>query len=121
VLPHLEPAVAAMLELQTLTGMRPGEVCNIRWADIDETPVVVDDVPCWTYWPHTSKTEHRGVRASYPLAPRAQAILEPFRKLPTAFVFSPADAMHELGRRRRAARETPPTKQMRERDAAPGR
>jgi integrase len=121
VLAHLQPTIAAMLEIQFLTGMRPGEVCNMRWQDIDETPVIVDGVPCWTYFLSSSKTEHHGVCASYPLAPRVQSILRRFRKPPEAFVFSPCDAMLDLGRKRRAERQTPPSKQMRERDAAPGR
>jgi integrase len=35
VLPHLNRHVAAMVQLQLLTGMRPGEVCLMRVGDID--------------------------------------------------------------------------------------
>ena len=37
VLPYVLPPVAAMVELQLLTGMRPGEVCRMRPCDMDTT------------------------------------------------------------------------------------
>ncbi|MCH7988934.1 MAG: hypothetical protein IID46_07255 [Planctomycetes bacterium] len=37
VLPHVLPPVAAMIRLQRLTGMRPGEVVLMRIGDIDRT------------------------------------------------------------------------------------
>ena len=37
VLPHVPSVVAAMIQLQMLTGMRPGEVCAMRACDIDHT------------------------------------------------------------------------------------
>ncbi len=33
--------VAAMVRLQALCGMRPGEVCGMRWADIDKASIPV--------------------------------------------------------------------------------
>src|SRR4051794_41808518 len=35
VLPHVLPPVAAMIELQLLTGARPGELCVMRACDLD--------------------------------------------------------------------------------------
>jgi hypothetical protein len=37
VLPYTTHAVAAMIELQLLTGMRPGEVCQLRPCDLDRS------------------------------------------------------------------------------------
>jgi integrase len=45
VLRYLTPTIAAMVRLQRLTGMRPGEVCIMRACDIDMT----EDV--WLYEP----------------------------------------------------------------------
>jgi integrase len=50
VLPHLRPTVAAMVEVQLLTGMRPGEVCRLRPADIDQSN------PVWLFRPVQFKT-----------------------------------------------------------------
>lgn len=46
-LPHLEPMVAAMVRLQRLTGMRPGEVCTIRGKDLDTENYSDDDTRVW--------------------------------------------------------------------------
>ena len=40
VLPHLLPEVAAMVELQRLTAMRPGETCGLRPRDLDRSGAV---------------------------------------------------------------------------------
>jgi hypothetical protein len=37
ILPHLTPSVRAMVEVQRLTGMRPGEVCRMTTGPIDRT------------------------------------------------------------------------------------
>jgi integrase len=119
---HLPRVPAAMLRLQALIGCRPGEVCAIRWCDIDKTPVKVGEIACWTYYVAGAKAEHHGKVTSYAITPRAQQILEQFPpRSPGAFLFSPADTMRELGVVRRQHRKTPSTKQMRNRDAADGR
>lgn len=103
-LPFLSRQVAAMVRLQQLTGMRPGEVVLMRWADID----VTGDV--WIYEPLDHKNRYRGHRRLVTLGPKAQEDLRPFLcKKPDEFLFSPADA--EAGRNvaRRAARKTPMT------------
>ena len=53
-LPHLPPAVRAIVELQLLTGARPSEVCLMRPCDIT---LGTDGV--WTYRPSRHKTEHQ--------------------------------------------------------------
>jgi len=54
VMPFVLPEVAAMIALQRLTGMRPGEVCGMRATDID----MGGDV--WLYRPAAHKTAWRG-------------------------------------------------------------
>ena len=97
--PHVAPQVWAMVELQRLTGMRPGEVVSMRSRDIDVTGRV------WIYRPESHKTEHHGRERIIHLGPRAQAVLRPWlRPDLAAFLFSPAeaeDARHVEQRRNR--------------------
>lgn len=94
----------AMIRLQLLTGMRPGEVCIMRPCDID----VSEDV--WVYTPFEHKTEHHGRRRRVFLGPRAQQILVPFLKRPAnAFCFSPREAMAERWAACKTHRQTPNT------------
>jgi integrase len=87
VLPHLMPAVAAMVQLQRLTGMRPGEVCRLTTAQIDRT------VDPWVYRPTKHKTKHRGKDRAIPLGPRAKELLTPWlRADPDKPLFSPRDS-----------------------------
>ena len=93
-LDHASQQVKAMIELQLLTGMRPGEVCSIRTGQIDTTGKL------WTYKPATHKTQHYGHERTIYLGPKAQSVLGPLLKPDLqAFVFSPADA--EAHRRER--------------------
>jgi integrase len=106
VLVKLSRHVAAMVEVELLSGMRPGEVCNMRWCDID----VSRDV--WVYKPPHHKTAHRGKSRLITLGPKAQEILAKF--LPERigsddYIFSPAAAEAERVANRRAARKTPLT------------
>ena len=52
--PHVARQVWAMVELQRLSGMRPGEVCIMRTIDIDTSGAI------WIYTPESHKTEHHG-------------------------------------------------------------
>lgn len=67
VLPHLNRHVRAMVELQRLTGMRPGEVCGLTFAEVDRV-----------YCPARHKTAHRGKERAVFLGPRARAVLLAF-------------------------------------------
>ena len=71
-LPHLPQAVADMVRLQRLTGMRPGEVVLIRPSDVDRSGAV------WQYRPAEHKMEHKGRGRVILLGPQAQAILLPY-------------------------------------------
>lgn len=83
----LNPVVAAMVQVQLLTGMRPQDIRNLRTCDLDQTGDV------WVYKCWTHKTEHHGHTRRVAIGPRAQLKLQPFLKPknPEAFVFSPKD------------------------------
>lgn len=100
-LPHLARQVQAMIRLQLLTGMRPGEVVIMRGCDLDTGGNV------WVYRPLRHKTEHHGVVREVRLGPKAQEIIRPFLKPDLqAYLFSPAEAESERQAARRAARKT---------------
>ncbi len=104
VLKLVAPQVAAMIRLQLLTGMRPGEVMQMRGCDIDVSGSI------WVYRPARHKTEHHGRQRVIYLGPKAQDLLRPFLSEDrTAWIFSPREAMAHIQRERRAARQTPMT------------
>jgi integrase len=101
-LPYMAPTVAAMVELQRLTGMRPGEVCIVRTCDVDTSG------PIWVYRPEHHKMQYRGRSRQVFVGPKAQDMLRPWlRPDLTAYVFSPAGADQERREARHAARKTP--------------
>jgi integrase len=100
-LPFLLPAVAAMVRLQRLTGMRPGEVCRVRACDLDMSGAV------WFFRPANHKTAYRGRARVVALGPKAQAIVKNFLTLDTqAFLFSPQRAIEARRVAGRAVRKT---------------
>lgn len=102
-LPHLPPIVAAMVRLQQLTGMRPGEVCAMRPQDVT---LFDDGTAC--YRPETHKMEHHGRERRVFLGPRSVALLRPYLERDGgAFCFSPAEVMDWRRALRSAARRTP--------------
>jgi integrase len=101
-LPFLRPAVRAMVEVQLLTGMRPGEVCQLRPADLDSGD------PVWFFRPRRYKTRHRAKTRVVAIGPRAQAVLAAFTPAdPSDFFFSPRRVVAQLHAERAAARKTP--------------
>lgn len=87
VLPYLSRQVQTMIELQRLTGMRPGEVAAMRSGDVDATGSV------WTFTPEHHKTWHHGKRRTIYIGPRAQSVLKPWlRSDGFAYLFSPRHA-----------------------------
>ncbi len=88
--PYVARQVWAMVLLQGLTGMRPGEVTMMRACDIEMSG------PVWIYTPESHKTEHHGKERLIYLGPRAQAVLKPWlRGQSTAYLFSPREALEE--------------------------
>lgn len=102
ILPFLRPAVRAMVELQQLTGMRPGEVVRLRPIDLDRTGQV------WHFKPEQHKNAHRGKSRVVAIGPQAQAILVPFTPFnPSDYFFSPRRAVGQQHTERSEARVTP--------------
>jgi len=100
--PFVARQVWAMVELQRLSGMRPGEVVSMRTIDLDTSGRV------WTYTPESHKTEHHGRPRAIQLGPRAQAVLRPWLRADlSACLFSPAEATAERRAVKRARRKTP--------------
>ena len=62
-----------MIQLQSLTGMRPGEVVIMRGCDLDTTGKI------WTYGPARHKTEHHGIARLVYVGPQAQGVRRPCR------------------------------------------
>jgi integrase len=113
IIPHCPSPVAAMLELQWLTGMRSGEVRIMRTLDIDQSAPT-----CWLYRPGSNEGEHglhknawRGQSRVIVLGPKAIALVAPWLRPddPEAFLFQPRQAVEERNARRRTQRRTPRT------------
>jgi integrase len=85
------PEVKAMIELQLLTGMRSGEVCQMRTCDLDTTGEL------WCYRPSRHKTEHHDVVREIWLGPKAQGVLRPWLLTNvTEAIFSPLRARERI-------------------------
>ncbi len=102
--PFVSNEVWGMIQLQLVTGMRPGEVCILRSKDLDRSDVV------WRYRPQTHKTAHHGRQRLIFIGPRGQQILRPFLELADQeYVFSPTHATKVHNDSRRNARKSPMT------------
>lgn len=101
---RMVPNTADMVRVHRLTGMRPCELCAMRWSLIDRSRTP------WVYHvpPEANKNEWRG-ELGMPrvvcIGPKARAILE--RHTDGDVPFSPARAMAEYIADRHAARVTP--------------
>jgi integrase len=87
------PTIAAMIRLQLITGMRSGEMCDMRVCDL------VKDGEDVVYRPIHHKTEHHEKDRVIVLGPRAQEIIRPFvdrRVKISEYVFLPSEAHREL-------------------------
>ena len=89
----------AMIQLQMLTGARPGELVIMRPVDIDTGGKI------WFYRPITHKTAYRERPRTVYMGPKAQEIVRPFLadRAVVDFLFSPQEAeierrtkLHEL-------------------------
>jgi integrase len=102
ILPYLLPPVRAMVELQRLTGMRPGEATSMTTGQVDRSGEL------WVYRPIRHKTAGVGNDREVLLGARAQAILKPWLKAdPNAPLFSPSEAVEARLTERRNSRKTP--------------
>jgi len=104
VIPFVSRQVAAMIRLQRLTGMRPGEVVLLRPQDIDRTGQT------WVYHLNRHKTQYRGQLREIYFGPKAQEILrEWLDRSPEKYCFSPLEAEAERNTQRKAKRQSPMT------------
>ncbi|AQT69206.1 site-specific tyrosine recombinase XerC [Anaerohalosphaera lusitana] len=102
VLPYASDTIAAMIELQLLTGMRPCELTIMRPCDITKK----DDV--WHYRPQKHKNSFRGLERIISIGPRGQEILRPFLlKKRTDYCFSPQETENKRRRELTLTRKTP--------------
>lgn len=104
----LRPMLAAMVDLQLLTGMRPNELLHIRPADLRKT--TIKGVIAYGVLDDANKMAWKDIVRTVYIGPRGMAILEPWLKLcesPEDYVFSPRrnEAMRDA--ERREARQTP--------------
>jgi integrase len=101
-LPHLPPVVADMVRLQRYTGARPGEICQLRPADVDRSGEI------WKFTPMEHKTEHHGKARVILLGPKAQAVLLRYlARDAEAFCFDPRDSEKKRRAAMHEARKTP--------------
>ncbi len=85
IMPHCSKQVQAMLRLQLLTAMRPGEVVAMRACDLNTSGKI------WTYTPQQHKTQHHGHERRVYLGPQSQRIIKPFMRRKTdAPLFAPS-------------------------------
>ena len=75
-------AVATCFLLALATGMRAGELCGLRWADVMPMYVTAHDV----------KSKQKGVSRSVPLSPVAQRLVERLRGWDDVRVFGVSSA-----------------------------
>lgn len=90
----LSPTVARMVRLQECSGMRPGEVCAMRWEEIERGE------PCWIYRPAWHKEAWRGMPRAVALGPGARRVLASCGARASGPVFSPREDAGDGGARR---------------------
>jgi len=101
---YVSRQVWAMIQLQRLTGMRPGEVVLMRGQDLNTSGRQ------WEYRPESHKTEHHGRDRVIVLGPKAQKIVREFLRPDLSdYLFSPADARKAWNEKRRANCKSPMT------------
>ena len=111
ILDHLLPPLRACVLLQWYSGLRPTEALQITRGQIE----MLDGM--WVYRPGTHKGVWRGLERVCWLGPKAQAVLTPLLKADAAAaLISPIDAVVALHQKKRRDRQTPLTKQTRDRD-----
>lgn len=115
--PYLQPPPRAILDLQLLTGARPGVLFRltaemlVRGGVVDLPKVGLinlDELPGepWAYCPDKHKLAHKGKVSVILLGPEARAILDPFLvgRPADAPLFSPADAVQFMRAKAKAER-----------------
>ncbi|GHT28891.1 integrase [Planctomycetales bacterium] len=96
VMDYVSPIIEAMMRVQYLTGMRPGEVCTMKVGDIKKTKAEFGnhyrlwDGENWLYVAAEHKTKKYIGERQFAIAMEEQEILEPYLagKSASDFVFS---------------------------------
>lgn len=110
-LPLLTPHVAAMVQVQRLTGMRPQDVVNMKLDELDRSTEV------WMYERKEHRNRWRGHRRIVYLGPKSQEILKPILEdaMDREHVFSPKTSEEWRNAERRKNRGSPMTPSQRAR------
>jgi integrase len=109
---YLPRTIADMIDVQRLTGMRPGELVQLATGAIDTSGQV------WVYRPARHKTMHLDKDREVYIGPKAQEILRRHLRAELDVpLFSPAKTVEEVHAAKRAARTTKVTKAQKRRDA----
>lgn len=101
--PYVSRQVWALIQLQLLTGARPGELVGLRGIDLKTAESI------WTVEPSEHKTAHHGHSKRIYFGPQAVTTLQPFlqsRPL-DAFLFSPTEAEDVRREKLHLRRRTP--------------
>jgi integrase len=99
--PYTSRQVWAMVQLQLLTGARPGEVARMRPADINKSGSI------WICRFDRHKTAYLGRPREIFIGSRAQKVLQPFLRRPVdSYLFSPEEANRERKMAMRLRRQT---------------
>lgn len=99
---ELTPTIADMVFVHRHTGMRPGELCQLKWEDIDRSATP------WVYRPATHKNDWRGRPRAICIGPRVRAVLMRHADVaPDMPIFSPRDSEVERMAKMRAAAHAP--------------
>lgn len=99
--PFTSRQVWAMIQLQRLTGARPGEVCCMRSCDINMSGDI------WEYTPERHKTQNHGKARTIYIGARAQEVLRPWLRTELErYLFSPAEAEAERRTEQRRVRKS---------------
>jgi integrase len=100
----------AMIRVQLLTGMRPGELVKMQGSEIDRSREQ------WIYRPASHKTQHLGYEREIALGPQARSILRPYLlEAGGGYIFSPRRSEAKRHAGRNSARKTPMTPSQRKR------
>lgn len=101
VLPIVNRHVGGLIQLQLLTGARPGELCIMRRCDIELAGAV------WIYRPAKHKNQWRGHKREIYMGPKAQVLIKQFFRADIeAPLFCPWQAREERYRELRAKRKS---------------
>jgi integrase len=124
-IPYLRPQLAAMVRLQLHTGMRPGEVVQMRTIDLDTSGKIWVYRPGSDQGPHGKhKTSWRGQQRLVLIGPRGQEVLKAWLRLNIMeYLFQPqeAEATRDVERRKNRKTKVQPSQAARRRKHRPKR